>query len=247
MNECSPPQVSMGCHVRNGEMESKRGRRFGHRAKRWMSPNGVCPSANLRERERDSWNRWEYKTVVWTKNYKKGFNKKWISTNLKVLGGENDLTHTVSQLLTDTQTVAPQSVPGMGQDTLPPLSGKDLTWPELGQPIHNHHSPLLTSSPFLSLLPLARFSVGLFPSWFLFFFFWVSRARRDTMEQRSLGRHCLWCHRCSRGSAEVLPLSKPAVPSFSYSVVLLSHFFKWHKRDLPLNVQDVFSRTWTGF
>lgn len=58
---------------RKGERE----RRFGHRAKRLMSPRGVCPSANLRARERErkrtreTDGESEDETVVWTK----GFNK----------------------------------------------------------------------------------------------------------------------------------------------------------------------------
>lgn len=77
------------------------------------------------KRERDSWNgrrdRREYKTVVWTKNYKKGFNKKWISTNLKVLGGENDLTH--SQSVTHRHSnCCPTERPRLGPGhTAPPL------------------------------------------------------------------------------------------------------------------------------
>lgn len=232
MNECSPPQESMGRHVRNGEMESKRGRRFGHRAKRWMSPRGVCPSANLQERERDSWNgrrdRRRDKTVVWTKN-NKGFNKKLISTKLKVLGGKNDLAH--SQSLTDTQTVAPQSVPGLDQDTLPPLSGKDLTWPELGQPIHNHHSPLLTSSPFLSLLPLALFLLPFFLLILFFFPLFFEFLGPDG----TLGSKEVWVVIVYDVTVVLVAQRKfflfqsQQFPPFSYSVVLLSHFFKWQE------------------
>lgn len=155
-------------------------------------------------------------------------------------------THTVSQLLTD--TVAPQSVPGLDQDTLPPLSGKDLTWPELGQPIHNHHSPLLTSSPFLSLLPLAHFFLLAFFRLFFFFFFCEFLGPDGT-----LGSKEVWVVIVYDVTVVLVAQRKfflfqsQQFPSFSYSVVLLSHFFKWHKRDLPLNVQDVFSRTWTGF
>lgn len=146
-------------------------------------------------------------------------------------GKKKNLTH--SQSVTRRHSnCCPTERPRLGPGhTAPPLrEGPHMTRTGPANP-----QPPLTfadSSPFLSLFSLNLFSVALFFLLVLLFFFFllfcfrVSRARRDTREQRSLGHHCLRCHRCSRGSAEVLPLSKPAVPSFFLFCCSPLSFFK---------------------
>ncbi len=219
---------------RKGEQEREKMRSQSEKVNVSTWSFSKCQSARKRERLvkrtelEDEMKLWSGQRII------TGFNKTWISTKLKVLGGKKKTSYTVSQPVTRRHSnCCPTERPRLGPGhTAPPLSGKDLTWPELGQPIHNHHSPLLTHLHFLFSLNL--FSVALFSAWFfiiIFFllsllFFRVSRARRDTREQRSLGRHCLRCHHCSRGSAEVLPLSKPAVPSFFLFCCSPLSFFK---------------------
>lgn len=236
MNECSPPAGVHGAPCeerRKGERE----RRFGHSAKRWMSPRGVCPSANLRERAkrtRETDGESEDETVVWTK----GFNK-WISTKLNEQGGEKDIAHThrLSKLLPHRASQA------WTRTHCPPLrEGPHMT--QLGQPIHTHHSPLLTPSPFLSLLPLALFLLPFFlDSFFLFEFLGpggtLGSKERSLSSLFMMSPLFLWLS----GSSSSFKAS--SLPLFSFSSSLLS-FFKRHKRP-AFNVQDVFSRTWTGF
>ncbi len=157
---------------RKGEQEREKMRSQSEKVNVSTWSLSKCQSARKRERLvkrtelEDEMKLWSGQRII------TGFNKTWISKKLKVLGGKKrPHIQSVSQSLADTQTVAPQSVPGLDQDTLPPLSGKDLTWPELGQPIHNHHSPLLTHLHFLFSLNL--FSVALFSAWFFIIIFFL--------------------------------------------------------------------------
>lgn len=107
--------------------------------------------------------------------------------------------------------------------TAPPLSGKDVTWPKRASQSWTTAHLRWFHSPFLSLLPLSLFFLALliFLKKIIFLFSFLE----PDWGESSPSYHC-WCHRCPCGSAEVLPLSKPAVsPLFLVLFFSSSPFF----------------------
>lgn len=157
----------------------------------------------------------------------------------------------------------PSELAGSDHNPLPPPphSGKDITATQAGQPIQtqNHHShphPPFQNPPS-SLFLSSRFLCSFHPLCLLLFvpfFKLVYRTRREAAWGKELSllsfddvigvvvpRRTLF--------SDEKKASSFFMSFFLFSVCLdLSPVFvNDNKKDLPLNVQDVFSHTWTGF
>ncbi len=156
---------------RKGEQEREKMRSQSEKVNVSTWSLSKCQSARKRERLvkrtelEDEMKLWSGQRII------TGFNKTWISKKLKVLGGKKrPHIQSVSQSLADTQTVAPQSVPGLDQDTLPPplREGPHMTRTGPANP-----QPPLTfadSSPF-SLFSQPFFCCSVFRLILYYYFF----------------------------------------------------------------------------